>query len=207
MSLRRADRRWGAPLALLTLAFGGACAALFLGAPTESGVVAQATAQTPADAAVDAAPPEKKTVTIVFVVVPSVKAQVKYGRRRLGFINGPRKRMRRPLIIQRPRDSGPLDVVVTADGFLDVYTRAYTFEDSKIIVKLTPEAEKSTLLGYRQALPDAGPDGGADGGVPSDGGQADAGVAPAPLGPTPAPVPIPQPAPAPPPPPAPAPAP
>jgi len=207
--VRRSDRgwgaRWGGPLALLLLGFGGACAAFILNGPPES-AVAYAIAQAPADAGVDAAPPEKKTVTIVFTVVPAVKAEVKYGRRRLGFINGPRKRQRRPLIIQRPRDSGPLDVVISAEGFLRVHTRAYTFEDGRVIVKLTPETEKSTLLGYRQALPDAGPDGGRDGGADggvADGGRGDAGVAPYPMFPAPppsstqAPTPLPAPPPAP----------
>jgi hypothetical protein len=64
-----------------------------------------------------------------------------------------------PLIVQRPRDSGPLDVVVRADGCVPVQTRAYTFEDSKVAVKVTPNDQKNTLLGYREEIP-------ADGGVP-----------------------------------------
>ena len=46
-------------------------------------------------------------------------------------------------------------------------TRAYTFEDSKVAVKVTPIDQKNTLLGYREETP-AG-----DGGVPAsnlDGG-------------------------------------
>ena len=62
-----------------------------------------------------------------------------------------------PLIVTRPRDSGPLDVVVKSDGYVTVQTRAYTFADSKISVKLTKLEEKNTLLGYREELP---PDGG-----------------------------------------------
>ena len=54
---------------------------------------------------------------------------------------------------QRPRDSGPLDVVVKSDGFVTVQTRAYTFADSKVAVKLTKLEEKNTLLGYREELP------------------------------------------------------
>jgi len=37
-----------------------------------------------------------------------------------------------------------------------VQTRAYTFADSKVIVKLTPPDQKKVLLGYREAPPDAG---------------------------------------------------
>ena len=66
-----------------------------------------------------------------------------------------------PLIIQRPRDSGPLDVVVRADGCVPVQTRAYTFEDSKVAVQVTPNDQKNTLLGYREEMPAA------DGGVPA----------------------------------------
>ena len=67
----------------------------------------------------------------------------------------------------RPRDSGPLDVVVRAEGCIPVQTRAYTFEDSKVAVKVTPNDQKNTLLGYREEIP-------ADGGMPA--GNPDAGV-------------------------------
>jgi hypothetical protein len=76
-----------------------------------------------------------------------------WGKKKLGPI-APHQ----PLVIQRPRDSGPLDLVVRADGCLPVQTRAYTFADNKLAVKVTPLEEKKTLLGYREELP---PDGGA----------------------------------------------
>jgi len=98
------------------------------------------------------------TVRIVFQTIPPEKAVVMWGPRPLGKIGGKRT----PLIIFRPRDSGPLDVVIRADGYLPVHTRAYTFTDSKLDVKLTLAGEKHTLFGYREELPDAGaPDGGA----------------------------------------------
>jgi hypothetical protein len=53
---------------------------------------------------------------------------------------------------------------VKSDGFVTVQTRAYTFADSKVAVKLTKLEEKNTLLGYREELPP-------DGGTPSDGGM------------------------------------
>ena len=108
------------------------------------------------------APPSDKVRVTFTVWPPSLKAMVFWGRRRLGMIE-PHK----PLIVERPRDSGPLDVVVSADGYLRVQTRAYTFGDTKVAVKLTPLDQKNTLLGYREELP---PDGGAppnpDGGMP-----------------------------------------
>ncbi len=104
------------------------------------------------------------TVRIVITVLPSTKkAMVFWGKKRLGPI-APHA----PLIVQRPRDSGPLDLVVKSDGCLTVQTRAYTFGDSKLSVKLTPQDEKSTLLGYREELPptDGGAPGEPDGGMP-----------------------------------------
>jgi hypothetical protein len=84
--------------------------------------------------------------------VPAVKATVVWGKHRLGTISP-----RAPLIVERPRDSGPLDIVVRSPGFLPVHTRAYTFNDTVVDVRLTPLAKKDTLYGYRAPLPaDAG---------------------------------------------------
>ena len=115
--------------------------------------------------------PISSKVRITFTTVPSQKAMVFWGRKRLGLI-APHA----PLVVERPRDSGPLDVIVRAQGFLPVQTRAYTFADSKVSVKLTPPDQKKVLLGYREAPPDAGASGnnpqgnaenhGADGGAP-----------------------------------------
>jgi hypothetical protein len=113
-----------------------------------------------------AAEPPGDSVRITFTTVPSAKAMVFWGKKRLGIV-APHQ----PLIVQRPRDSGPLDVIVRAAGYLPVQTRAYTFADSKVAVKLTPPDQKKTLLGYREAPPDAGapPPASADNGAP-DGG-------------------------------------
>jgi hypothetical protein len=93
------------------------------------------------------------TVRIVLTVIPSTKkATVSWGKKKLGVV-APHQ----PLVIQRPRDSGPLDLMVRGDGCVPVQTRAYTFADNKIAVKLTPLDQKNTLLGYREELP---PDGG-----------------------------------------------
>jgi hypothetical protein len=92
------------------------------------------------------------TATIVFSTFPSATAYVTWGKTLLGII--PRDET---LVIVRPRDSGPLDVMVRAKGYLPVQTRAYTFSDQNVVVKLTPERNKSELLGYRVPL-DAGVD-------------------------------------------------
>jgi hypothetical protein len=113
--------------------------------------------------AVVAESPQKGTddkVHITLQTVPPRKAVVKWGNKTLGVIPVPR-----PLVVVRPRDSGPLDLVVRMTGFLPVHTRAYTFSDSRVAIKLTPVAERNTLFGYRQEVP---PEGGAnpDGGAP-----------------------------------------
>jgi hypothetical protein len=94
------------------------------------------------------------TVHITIQTVPPRKAQVKWGRKSLGLIPAPRA-----LVVERPRDSGPLDLAIRASGFLPVHTRAYTFTDSRVAVKLTSPSEKSKLFGYREEPtpnPDAG---------------------------------------------------
>jgi hypothetical protein len=101
-------------------------------------------------ATADAGPPLSPNVKITFRTVPTRRASVMWGAKRLGFID------RKPLVIERARDSGPLDVVVRAEGFLPVHARAYTFDDATIDVKITPVDKKDTLYGYQQPLTDAG---------------------------------------------------
>lgn len=123
------------------------------------------------DATAPAAPVSNK-VRIVFQVNPPEKAVVMWARKPLGTIN-PKKGQKKVLIVERPRDSGPLDVVIRAKDFVPVHTRAYTFTDSKVYVKLTPIEEKKTIFGYKEELPDLPP----DGGVGSAGGGRDGGAA------------------------------
>lgn len=99
-------------------------------------------------AAAEAAPDEpaapSTTAQITFTTMPPTEAIVTWGKTRLGRITATA-----PLVVVRPRDSGPLDVVVRAEGFLAVQTRAHTFADTRVAVKLTRPTEASTLLGYR----------------------------------------------------------
>jgi hypothetical protein len=118
--------------------------------------IADAGAATPA-----AIEPVKTTATVMFTVQPSVQATVTWGKKRLGII-----KPGYPLYVVRPRDSGPLDVVVQAQGYLPVQTRAYTFNDSKMLVKLTKPEESHTLLGYRVPI---------EAGIPLTADMADAG--------------------------------
>ena len=105
--------------------------------------------------------PQKETVRIVFKIYPPNKATVTWGKKKLGLI-----KPRESLVIQRPRDSGPMDVVVRAEGCLPVHTRAYTFTDSTVSVKVTPLEMKNTIYGYKEVLPEDGGIGGPDGGMP-----------------------------------------
>jgi hypothetical protein len=113
--------------------------------PTPATATATATATAPA------VPPEDPRIArITFTTVPPLHASVSWGNTRLGRITP-----QEPLIVERPRDSGPLDVTVRAAGFLPVHTRAHTFADNKLQVKMTRPDQKSTLLGYRAPI-DAG---------------------------------------------------
>src|SRR5450432_4891190 len=120
-----------------------------------------ARAAAPSGAPTAAAPaPLASTVKITIISVPTQKRVfVFWGKKKLGMI-APHQ----PLILQRPRDSGPLDLIIQCEGYVPVQTRAYTFGDSKLAVKLTPVDQKNTLLGYREEVPPPAP---ADAGVPA----------------------------------------
>jgi hypothetical protein len=104
-----------------------------------------------ASARADAGPPLSPNVKLTFRTFPPRRATVMWGNKRLGFID-----RGKPLVIERVRDSGPLDVVVRSPGYLPVHARAYTFNDSTIDVKITPVEKKDTIYGYQQPLGDAG---------------------------------------------------
>jgi hypothetical protein len=132
--------------------------------PPGPSAAAAATANATAPSGTESVPTESATTArITFTTVPAVAATVTWGRKLLGKI-GPRQ----ALVVVRPRDSGPLDVVVKAYGYMPVTTRAHTFADSRVVVKLTPPDQKTTLIGYRAPL-DAGVELGSDG-LPIDGG-------------------------------------
>lgn len=83
--------------------------------------------------------PRSETVTIKIIIDPRRKARVTWGRKDLGLA---------PLEIQRPRNSGPLDLVVQAPGYLTLHTRAFTDRDDKLALRLFTEEEGTHLLGY-----------------------------------------------------------
>jgi hypothetical protein len=92
------------------------------------------------------------TVKIVFRTFPARRGVIMWGGKRLGIVD-----RNAPLVVERPRDSGPLDVVVRVSGYIPVHTRAYTFTDSNVDVRITPLDKKDTIYGFKEPLPpDAG---------------------------------------------------
>jgi hypothetical protein len=84
--------------------------------------------------------PHSDTVKIKVLGGDRRQAHVLWGRKDLGVA---------PLEIERPRNSGPLDLVVIAPGFLPFHTRAFTDRDDLISFHLYTAAEAPQLLGYR----------------------------------------------------------
>jgi len=100
----------------------------------------------------DAGAAPSPTVKLVVRTFPGRKGVVMWGGKRLGFVD-----RNMPLVIERPRDSGPLDLVIRVTDYVPVHTRAYTFSDANIDVKITPLDKKDTIYGYKEPLPpDAG---------------------------------------------------
>ena len=153
---RSSQGKWRLPRFLLTgrrgWALGSLTAAGVLAAvlalrvhaepPPSPAAAAQASLPAPADpagAAAAAAEQAKETapatpnVRLVFKVVPPNIATVTWGNKRLGII-----KPKAPLIIERPRDSGPMDVVFKSQGYVTVHTRIYTFTNSTLAGKLPP---------------------------------------------------------------------
>ena len=84
--------------------------------------------------------PTSETVTIKLVADPARKAHVFWGRKDLGFA---------PLELQRPRGTGPLDLIVVTPGALTLHTRVFTDRDDKLALRFYAVADAPTLLGYR----------------------------------------------------------
>jgi hypothetical protein len=82
-------------------------------------------------------------VTIKLSVDAHWKAHVFWGRKDLGVA---------PLQIERPRGSGPLDLLIVADGALPLHTRVFTDRDGGLAVRLYAESEAPGLLGYPRSF-------------------------------------------------------
>ena len=95
-------------------------------------------------------PPGRAAVTLSIRSINAanarVPARVMWGRRLLGDT---------PLSLQWPADSGPVDIVVVAQGQVRVHTRLYTFADDKVVVKMVDDEGKKALFGYKREAPAA----------------------------------------------------
>jgi hypothetical protein len=87
--------------------------------------------------------PRPPQVKIMVRTVPP-KAQVRWGKKLLGET---------PYQLDRPRDSGPVDLVVRMDGYFPVHTRAYTYHSDTIYLKLTKLTDRMTLFGAKKEVP------------------------------------------------------
>jgi hypothetical protein len=105
----------------------------------------------PSAAAVDAGAAPSPNVKLTFRTFPPRPSVVMWGSKRLGVID-----RNAPLVVERPRDSGPVDVIIRSTGFVPVHTRAYTFTDANIDVRITPLEKKDTIYGYKEPIVDAG---------------------------------------------------
>ena len=112
---------------------------------TDGGVAVTPTPERPPPA------PRPAKIKLTIKSVPP-KSWVFWGKEKLG---------RTPVQIDRPRDSGPVDVVVKNDGYLTLHTRLYTFRSETLVARLVKLADRMTVLGAKAELPPENPDGGA----------------------------------------------
>ena len=103
-------------------------------------------------AATDAAPgevvapveePRLRPAKVKIGIRSSPKAVVSWGKRVMGVT---------PLTFERPRDSGPMDLVLRAKGYLPLHSRAYTFRNEGLQFTLTRTEESGKLLGAKKAV-------------------------------------------------------
>jgi hypothetical protein len=92
--------------------------------------------------------PLSETVTLTLSVSPPVKALVMWGSKQLARIAPDNPTVQ----LQRPRNTGPLDLEIRAEGFLPQHTRLYSDRNDKLSVRLVRPAEASSLLGYRSSV-------------------------------------------------------
>ena len=87
--------------------------------------------------------PRSDTIKIKVLVDARRQAHVLWGRKDFGLA---------PLEIERPRNSGPLDLIVVAPGYLPFHARAFTDRDDMLALHLYSPAEAPQLLGYRSGF-------------------------------------------------------
>jgi hypothetical protein len=86
--------------------------------------------------------PRSARVRLKLFVQP-VEAEVFWGRKRLGVAG------RKPLELERPRGSGPVELLVRAPGYLPFHTRLLGDRDDTLTIRLVTADQARGLWGFR----------------------------------------------------------
>jgi hypothetical protein len=91
--------------------------------------------------------PRSETVKLKLIVTPAARGTVHWGRKKLADLQPGHM----TLDTERPRNTGPLDLLIRADGFLPHHVRLFTDRDDKLSVHLVRPDQAQGLLGYRRS--------------------------------------------------------
>ncbi len=118
--------------------------------PTQTGTLGQGlVSPPPPNIALPEASPKPLSVRVRVTVRSSPgKSTVYWGKKKLGDT---------PVQLDRPRDSGPVDLIVRRVGYFPFHTRAYTFRNDTVYAKLTRLADRMTLFGAKEEPPPGPP--------------------------------------------------
>lgn len=122
------------------------CLSVFMFMLFASPALAQdAPATDAAKAAVKAPAKKAEPVYVKLTFRSSPSAQVWHGKKLLGSS---------PVSIRRRKDSGPVDVVFKSAGYLKMNSRAYSWSNDVVSVRLVPISSASSVFGYKKAVED-----------------------------------------------------
>jgi hypothetical protein len=93
--------------------------------------------------------PRSPTVKLKLIFTPPARGTVVWGRKKLAELQPGQMTVE----IERPRNSGPLDLLVRADGFLPHHVRLFTDRDDHLSVRLFRPGDARGLLGYHPSAP------------------------------------------------------
>jgi hypothetical protein len=90
--------------------------------------------------------PYSDTVTLRLTVTPPVRALVMWGGKQVAKLAPGSMDAE----IVRPRGSGPVDLEITAEGYLPYHTRLYSDRNEKVNARLYRPEEAPGLFGYKR---------------------------------------------------------
>jgi hypothetical protein len=90
--------------------------------------------------------PYSETVTLKLTVTPSVKALVTWGGKQVAKLAPGDMDTE----LTRPRDSGPVDLEIKAEGYMPYHTRLYSDRNDKVNVRLYRIEEAPGMFGYKR---------------------------------------------------------